>query len=214
LEPGLFLPIVENHSIRVALGEWVINTALDQISEWNAMKLKLPDSVNVGAYQLHDSHFLSNLTAALKAHPDVEPCQLEMEILETSALEDMSQVSELMQSCKDLGVSFTLDDFGTGYSSLTYLKRLPAESLKIDLSFVRDMLTNEDDLAIVQGVISLASVFHRRVIAEGVETAAHGIRLLALGCELAQGYGIARPMKASEVPNWVEAWRTGAAWTA
>src|SRR5690606_32852537 len=99
------------------------------------------------------------------------------------------------------------DDFGTGYSSLTYLKRLGAEVIKIDQSFVRDMQTDPDDLAIVQGVIGLAHAFHREVIAEGVETIAHGTLLLPLGCERAQGYGIARPMPASELPHWVQHWK-------
>jgi len=118
----------------------------------------------------------------------------------------------VMQACQALGVRFALDDFGTGYSSLAYLKRLPAEQIKIDQSFVRDMLVDEEDLAIVKGVIGLAQAFGREVIAEGVETIAHGTLLLGLGCELAQGYGIARPMPAQELPGWVARWRPDAAW--
>ena len=140
--------------------------------------------------------------------------QLELEILETSALEDVAQVSERMHACRALGVSFALDDFGTGYSSLTYLKRLPANLLKIDQSFVRDMLDDPDDLAIVKGVIGLATAFRRKIIAEGVETVAHGSRLLSLGCDLAQGHGIARPMPAAALPGWAAAWRPDVAWTA
>jgi EAL domain-containing protein (putative c-di-GMP-specific phosphodiesterase class I) len=112
-----------------------------------------------------------------------------------------------------MGVSFALDDFGTGYSSLTYLKRLPAETLKIDQSFVRDMLDDPGDLAIVNGVIGLAKSFDRMVIAEGVETRAHGELLLSIGCELAQGYGIARPMPVENVPDWVAGWHQQATWT-
>jgi EAL domain-containing protein (putative c-di-GMP-specific phosphodiesterase class I) len=108
-----------------------------------------------------------------------------------------------MHACREMDVRFALDDFGTGYSSLTYLKRLPAAVIKIDQSFVRDMLEDPDDLAIVKGVIGLAAAFKREVIAEGVETTAHGERLLALGFELAQGFGIARPMPASDLPAWV-----------
>jgi EAL domain-containing protein (putative c-di-GMP-specific phosphodiesterase class I) len=109
-------------------------------------------------------------------------------------------------------VDFSLDDFGTGYSSLTYLRRLPVTQLKIDQSFVRDMLDDADDLAILKGVIGLATAFDREVIAEGVETLAHGQALLALGCELAQGYGIARPMPGTDIPNWVKAWAKKADW--
>jgi EAL domain-containing protein (putative c-di-GMP-specific phosphodiesterase class I) len=109
-------------------------------------------------------------------------------------------------------VDFSLDDFGTGYSSLTYLRRLPVTQLKIDQSFVRDMLEDADDLAILKGVIGLARAFNREVIAEGVETLAHGQALLALGCELAQGYGIARPMPGSDIPGWARAWTQNADW--
>ena len=214
LAPGQFLHLVEGQTIGIELGEWVINTALDQISAWRAAGLELTVSVNVGAQQLQHRLFVPRLEQALTAHPDVHVGQLELEILETSALEDVSQISNLMHACLDLGVRFSLDDFGTGYSSLTYLKRLPAAVLKIDQSFVRDMLTDPDDLAIVQGVIGLAGVFRREVIAEGVETAAHGAKLLELGCELAQGYGVARPMPADVFPPWVAAWRTQAQWTA
>jgi len=107
---------------------------------------------------------------------------------------------------------FALDDFGTGYSSLTYLKRLPVSMLKIDQSFVRDMLDDTDDLTILEGVVSLATAFHREVIAEGVETVEHGEMLLQLGCELAQGYGIARPMPAADFPGWAIAWKPHPAW--
>ena len=107
---------------------------------------------------------------------------------------------------------FALDDFGTGYSSLTYLKRLPVTLLKIDQSFVRDMLDDPDDLAILEGVIGLATAFRREVIAEGVETVEHGAMLLQLGCELAQGYGIARPMPGADLPAWAATWRLDPGW--
>jgi EAL domain-containing protein (putative c-di-GMP-specific phosphodiesterase class I) len=136
---------------------------------------------------------------------------MQIEILETSALEDIDQVSRVIEKCSQMGVSFALDDFGTGYSSLTYLKRLKVALLKIDQSFVRDMLEDPDDLAILEGVIGLASAFNRQVIAEGVETPAHCTELMRLGCELAQGYGIARPMPPEQLPAWVEAWRPDAA---
>jgi EAL domain-containing protein (putative c-di-GMP-specific phosphodiesterase class I) len=138
---------------------------------------------------------------------------LELEVLETSALEDIAQVSQVIAACAQMGVMFALDDFGTGYSSLTYLKRLHVTLLKIDQSFVRDMLEDPDDLAILQGVIGLAAAFKRQVIAEGVETVAHGSLLLQLGCELAQGYGIARPMPADQLPAWAAAWQADPAWS-
>lgn len=111
-------------------------------------------------------------------------------------------------------MTFSLDDFGTGYSSLTYLKRLPAGLLKIDKSFVREMVNDPDDLSIVSGVIGLAKAFRRQVLAEGVETIAQGTMLLSLGCSLAQGYCIARPMPASEFTYWVARWQPDEAWAA
>jgi EAL domain-containing protein (putative c-di-GMP-specific phosphodiesterase class I) len=112
-----------------------------------------------------------------------------------------------------MGVTFALDDFGTGYSSLTYLKLLRVDTLKLDQSFVRDMLDDGDDLAILEGVIGLASAFRRHVIAEGVETPAHGVALMRLGCDLAQGYGIARPMPARDLPAWVASWMPDPSWS-
>jgi predicted signal transduction protein with EAL and GGDEF domain len=212
VSPLDFLPMVENHPISLVIGEWVIDSALSQISQWQSIGVKLTISVNISAYQLQQANFVERLAALLARHPDVSPHLLELEILETSAFSDINYIIATMQACMALGVKFALDDFGTGYSSLTYLKRLPASLIKIDQSFIRDMLTDADDLAIVRGVVSLAKAFQLEVIAEGVETIEHGTALLQLGCELAQGYGIAKPMPASDVPTWVEFWKPDKAW--
>ena len=212
LAPAAFLPSVEDHPLAVEIGEWVIDTALTQVSAWRAAGLDIPVSVNIGARQLQQADFVGRLRTLLAAHPQLDPSYLELEILETSALEDVAQVSQLIEACAQIGVTFALDDFGTGYSSLTYLKRLRVTLLKIDQSFVRDMLEDPDDLAILEGIIGLASAFRREVIAEGVETVAHGAMLLQLGCELAQGYGIARPMPGSELPPWSVSWQPDPTW--
>jgi diguanylate cyclase (GGDEF)-like protein/PAS domain S-box-containing protein len=214
LNPIEFLPIIENHGMSIEMGEWVIDSALTQISQWQAMGLNLSVSisVNIAAVQLQQTSFVNKLATLLAAHPNVEPHYLELEVLETSALDDVVYVSEIMTDCIALGVSFSLDDFGTGYSSLTYLKNLPASLIKIDQTFVRDMLEDADDLAIVDGVIGLAKSFKRDVIAEGVETIEHGTALLQLGCELAQGYGIAKPMPAADIPAWVNGWKPDISW--
>lgn len=212
LAPAAFLPAIEDQPVSVAMGEWVIATALKQMSRWQTMGLTMPVSVNIGARQLQDAGFVATLGRLLNAQADVASHYLELEVLETSAMEDVAYASQVMQGCKALGVHFALDDFGTGYSSLTYLKRLPAKVIKIDQSFVRDMLTDTDDLAIVRGVIGLAKAFRRQVIAEGVETIAHGKQLLLMGCELAQGYGIARPMPAADLPQWAAQWKPDAQW--
>jgi len=133
-------------------------------------------------------------------------------VIETSAIEDVVHVSKVIEDCAKLGVVFALDDFGTGYSSLTYLRRLPVAIIKIDQSFVRDMLQDPEDLAIVEGILSLANAFGRMVIAEGVESFEQGAMLLRLGCEVAQGFGIAHPMVAKEVPRWVADWKSTAKW--
>jgi diguanylate cyclase (GGDEF)-like protein/PAS domain S-box-containing protein len=214
LAPMTFLPVIEDHPLAVDVGEWVIDAAMTQMETWHAAGLDLPVSVNIGARQLQQADFVARLQAILSRHPHIiNPASLELEVLETSALADMAQVSQVIEDCTAMGVKFALDDFGTGYSSLTYLKQLRVALLKIDQSFVRDMLDDPDDLAILQGVISLASAFKREVIAEGVETVAHGTALLQLGCELAQGYGIARPMPPEQLPAWAASWRPDVAWS-
>lgn len=214
LQPAAFLPVIEDHPLAIDIGEWVIDTALTQAQRWQASGLNIPVSVNVGARQLQQAGFVERLRQILADHPQVQPSSLELEILETSALEDLARVSQVMADCQKIGVSFALDDFGTGYSSLTYLKRLPVRALKIDRSFVRDMLDDPDDLSILDGVLGLAIAFHREVIAEGVETLAHGALLLQLGCDLAQGYGIARPMPGDHLAPWAASWRVNPDWAA
>jgi len=212
LPPLTFLPVIEDHPLAIDVGEWVISTALKQIDTWQSMGLSIKISVNIGARQLQQSDFLERLKYLLGLNPNVSPSMLELEVLETSALEDMSKISRIMSECKKLGIGFALDDFGTGYSSLTYLKHLPVSLLKIDQSFVRDMLYDPDDLAILEGVLGLGMAFHREVIAEGVESIEHGTMLLQLGCELAQGYAIARPMPADKFPAWAASWKSDPSW--
>ena len=133
--------------------------------------------------------------------------RLQIEVLETVALNDIATVKEIIESCRELGVGFALDDFGTGYSSLSYLTGLPVDTLKIDQSFVRDMLTDKGDMAIVQGIILLAQAFGLHIVAEGIETEAQYQALLNMGCESGQGYEIARPMPAGKLPSWYAAFR-------
>lgn len=206
LFPGAFLPLIENHPYYIEVGEWVIDEAFAQLTKWHQQGFILPVSLNIGAHHLQQECFTLNLSKRFAANPNVHPSQIELEILESSALEDLSNTSNIMKACCELGVNFSLDDFGTGYSSLTYLKRLPVNMLKIDQSFVRDMLTDLEDLSIIEGIIGLASAFNHQVIAEGVETPAHCERLLELGCELAQGYAFAKAMPADKIPDWVKDW--------
>lgn len=213
LPPAQFLPLIESHQINIELGEWVIHSVLTQMEKWSTSGLDLPVSANISALQLQQPNFPARLAVILAAHPLVDPSKLELEIVETSALNNMTEITKLMNQCLKLGVSFTLDDFGTGYSSLTYLRRLPVNILKIDQSFVRDMLEDSNDLAIIQGVIGLADAFNRQVIAEGVENSAQGKKLHAMGCDLAQGFGIAKPMPARELRHWLKGWESDRVWT-
>ena len=212
LPPGMFLPVIEDHPLAVELGEWVMETALAQMESWHAEGFDVPVSVNVSAIELQQTDFADRLRVRLAAHPQVKPSDLELEVVETSAMQDIVRTSQVLASCREAGVSIGLDDFGTGYSSLTYLKRLPANVLKIDQSFVRDMLEEPENLTILEGVLGLAAAFNRQVIAEGVETAEHGLMLLQMGCDLAQGFGIAASMPAREFRSWAAAWRPDPRW--
>lgn len=212
LLPAQFLPVMEGTALAMEVGEWVMECALRQIEEWNRQGLDLAVSVNVSAQQLQSAEFEGQLRRLLEKHPGVKPHRLELELLENGALTEMAEVVALIEMCGKMGVAFSLDDFGTGYSSLSYLRRLPFDALKIDRTFVRDMLDDPEDLTLLEGVLGLATAFRRQPVAEGVESVEHGMMLLRLGCEQGQGYGIARPMPAAEMAAWARAWRPYAEW--
>lgn len=212
LLPASFLPYIEGSAVAIQLGHWVLAEAMAQMSRWAAHGLLLPVSVNISGHHLQHGDFAQHLADLLDTHPDVPAERLEIEISESTAMEDVEQVARIIRACSALGVSFALDDFGTGYSSLTYFRRLPARTLKIDKSFVRDILEDQEDLAIVKGVVALADSFGRQVIAEGLESIEHGPPLLAIGCNSAQGYGIAHPMPADAFPEWAANWTAPALW--
>ncbi|MBR7745664.1 EAL domain-containing protein [Undibacterium baiyunense] len=212
LSPAEFLSYIHGSALDQKLGEWVIQEALTQGEIWHQQGLAISISVNISADHLLHRDFSTHLAFALSQHSAMPAHCFELEVLETAAIVDIEQAVDILQSCRRLGVRFSLDDFGTGYSSLTYLRKLPIDTLKIDQSFVRDMLHDAEDLGIVEGVIRLANAFHREVIAEGVETLAHGAALLNLGCHLAQGYGVARPMPAEQLKAWSEQWQAEQAW--
>ncbi|MGC9457664.1 MAG: EAL domain-containing protein, partial [Halothiobacillaceae bacterium] len=206
LAPGQFLDEISAADLDIALGEWVIREALDQQTRWREAGLAIDLSINVSARHLLDAGFEPFLAEMLAAHPRVPPDSIELEILETAALANVEEAAGTLIRCRKLGVHFSLDDFGTGYSSLSYLRALPVDMLKIDQSFVRDMLEDPSDLSIVEGVIGLGDAFNRRVIAEGVETDRHADTLLGMGCPRVQGFGIARPMASESLDDWVRAW--------
>lgn len=212
LEPSEFLPLIENHALGIELDAWVLGGALRQIAHWQALGLPMTVSVNVSAYQLQQSDFAERLGKLLAAHPEVKPACLQIEMMEAGSLEGMAGAAAVIEACTSLGVTFALTKFGVESHSLSHLLRLPVKLLKIDQIFMREMLNGPDNLAVLESVIGLASAFRCEVIAEGVETAEQIAKLLQLGCELGQGYGIARPMPADQMPGWVTSWRSDPAW--
>lgn len=212
LTPAQFIDLFNGSELESELGHWVLDRTLRQIAEWQQRDLSLKVSVNISALHLLSPNFVESLQDLLSAHPGLNPKQLELEVLETAAMDDMQRAVDVMNRCKALGVYFALDDFGTGYSSLAYFRRLPVDMLKIDQGFVRDMLVDQEDFTIVESVVQLAQAFNRPVIAEGVETLEHAAKLIQLGCILGQGYGIARPMPANDLDDWSRNWQQQAAW--
>ena len=201
--PATFLPLIEHTGLSSGVGDWVLQRGLEQLAQWQNEGLDITLSVNISARHLQEANFAQRLTQLLAQHPPEVSTHLIIEVLETAALADVDHTCQLMRSCQALGVRFALDDFGTGYSTLTYLKRLPLDLLKIDRSFVHNMLGDAQDLAIVEGVIGLSKTFRCTVVAEGVETEAQAQRLIEMGCFVGQGNGIAKAMPLSELAGWM-----------
>ncbi len=212
LPPGAFIAQLAGHPVSIEIGDWVIEAALAQLARWKDAGFDTAVSVNIDTSQLYDPHFGPRLERQLADHPSIAPTQFGIEILETGALEDLDRVAELVDDLRAMGSSVALDDFGTGFSSLTLLKRLHADFIKIDRSFVMELLEDREHALIIDSVVALSRNFGRSVLAEGVETEAHGVLLLELGCDLAQGFGIARPMPAEQVTEWVDRWQPPASW--
>lgn len=210
--PAEFLPLIEQDDLIVRLGEWVVVEAMNKLAELHASGHKLSISVNVAAHQFLHGHFADRLAALLTDFPPELVRYLQIEILESAALQDVGLVTRLIQEHRSAGVGFALDDFGTGFSSLAHLKHLPVDTLKIDQSFVHDMLNDPGDLSIVQAVIRLAQSFQRQVVAEGVESIEQLLMLMALGCDVVQGYMIARPMRASALQAWLVDFQADPRW--
>ncbi len=208
LPPSEFLPIIQNHPLYVEVGNYVIHTALSDLNKWQMLGFNTVVSVNVDAKQLNQHDFVAQLKMALEEYPYFKAGSLELEILETTDLYDRTDARQIIDSCQALGVDFALDDFGTGYSSLTYLRQFPVNTIKIDRSFISEMTKNTTDLAIVESMVSLSLILERDVIAEGVETVEQGDMLLKMGCELAQGYVVARPMPRDKIQEWIKVWQS------
>jgi len=197
--PGDFIPLAEERGLIVAIGRWVIQAACRQLRDWRLAGLKAPRvAVNLSARQFASDNLVEDLLDALALY-GVAPSALEVELTESVLMADPERANEVLQQLHAIGVRIAIDDFGTGYSSLSYLKRFPAQTVKIDRSFIRGLPSDRDDTAITQAVIAMAHSLGLGVVAEGVETPEQLELLRRLGCDEAQGYLLGRPMPASDL---------------
>ncbi|MBG6181785.1 putative bifunctional diguanylate cyclase/phosphodiesterase [Arthrobacter sp. CAN_A1] len=204
LAPAAFIDFAEESGLILPLGAWVIDAAVAQQAEWHRSAPDRPPvrmSINISAIQLNDPRLEEMVTETLFCH-NVDPGLLTLEITETALTEDPVAALRTLQILNSLGVRLSIDDFGTGHSSLTYLKRFPIHELKIDRSFIAGLTTDSKDRAIVASCIQLAQATNLIAVAEGVETPDQLHTLMALGCDLAQGYFYTRPMSAEDLEPW------------
>jgi len=202
--PGSFIGLAEVSGLIEPLGQWILRTACRQIAEWGCRPetAALRVAVNISARQLHHPDFVQQVLAVL-AEAGADPRRLELELTESHLVEDVDGAVAKMHALKVRGVRLSLDDFGTGYSSLSYLKRLPLDQLKIDQSFVRDLLIDANDLSLVKAIIDMGRSLQLAVIAEGVETQAQRDMLAQAGCNHFQGYLYSRPVPVDELAPWL-----------
>ena len=217
LQPDEFLPLIAEHYLNIELGEWVVKNALAQLHLWQSQGLKIPISINIHANHLTQTGFVEALQKMLAQYPDYIFGSLELEIIESCVINNSGDIRRIMLHCQALGVAFALDDFGTGYSSLNAIKQLPARTIKIDRSFIRSCFlkkidTHATDIAILEGLHHIASKIGCQLIAEGVETIKQGEMLIEIGYEQAQGFAIAKPMPAEDIPDWLNTWTPPKEW--
>ena len=200
VSPGDFIPVTEETGLIIPIGDWVIREACEQIKQWatHPVLAGVTVAVNIATSQISSPNFVERVLNII-AQTNAPPQMLKLELTESALARDSDSVVERMRALRMAGIQFSLDDFGTGYSSLSYLKRLPIDQIKIDQSFVRDLLTDQDDAMIAKTIINLAIDFGMGVIAEGVETEAQQAFLERLGCHAFQGYLYARPMPARDL---------------
>jgi EAL domain-containing protein (putative c-di-GMP-specific phosphodiesterase class I) len=203
VSPAVFIPLAEDTGLILPLGQWVLETACAQLTTWAACPStahwKL--AVNVSARQFRQPLFVAQVLATL-AHTGANPQRLKLELTESLLVDNVADVISKMEALKEVGVGFSLDDFGTGYSSLSYLKRLPLDQLKIDQSFVRDLLSDADDAVIARAVVAMGHSLGLQVIAEGVETAQQRDVLAHMGCDAYQGYFFGYPAAAADLAKF------------
>lgn len=204
VSPGEFIPVAEESGLIVPIGKWILETACAQIASWgeNERLNSLTIAVNISARQFNQANFVAEVRAIL-AQTGANPKRLKLELTESLLVSNVGNIVSKMNELRAMGVNFSLDDFGTGYSSLSYLKQLPFDQLKIDQSFVRDILFDPNDAAIAKTIVGLAASMNLNVIAEGVETESQRKVLSSFGCKCYQGYLYGAPMPANEFEDFV-----------
>ncbi|MDR8365648.1 EAL domain-containing protein [Pseudomonas sp. JL3] len=208
--PDLFIPLAEQNGTIIAIGEWVLDQACKQLREWHDQGFELRMAVNLSTVQLHHAELPRVVNNLLQMYR-LPPRSLELEVTETGLMEDISTAAQHLLSLRRSGALIAIDDFGTGYSSLSYLKSLPLDKIKIDKSFVQDLLDDDDDATIVRAIIQLGKSLGMQVIAEGVETAEQEAYIISEGCHEGQGYHYSKPLPARELSAYLkQAQRTNA----
>ncbi len=202
ISPGEFMPMAEQTDLMIPLTEWVLESALSQLSKWHEAGIDVAVAVNASARNLHDLSFASRVDEAIR-RSGVDPSWLEVEITESSVMADRSRSILTIERLREIGVQVSVDDFGTGYSSFDYLKNLPINTIKIDSSYVTSMKNNERMRIIVKAIVNLARELGLKTVAEGVETLEVLQDLGEIGCDMAQGFYISRPAPAGEITNWM-----------
>lgn len=206
IPPSKFIPVAERSGLIIPIGEWVLQEACKQAQEWRTSHNN-PDlvvAVNLSAIQFKRGTLIDTVTRALKIS-ELPPRNLELELTESILLQDINEVKVILRKLTEIGVRLSIDDFGTGYSSLTYLKQLAVEKLKIDRSFVQDMVDDKDDAAIVKAIINLGHTLELDIIAEGVETEQQVTLLREYDIDKIQGYFFSRPLPVDEITAFINA---------
>jgi EAL domain-containing protein (putative c-di-GMP-specific phosphodiesterase class I) len=205
VQPSLFVPVAEECGLILPIDRWVLREACRQAQAWRQAGFpQITIAVNTSAIDFHDESFLKNIRLTLK-ETGLDPCYLKIELTESVLMRDAEFTNSVLGALSDLGVKLGIDDFGTGYSSLSYLRQFPIDTLKIDQSFVNNMINNSDDASIVSAVISLGKTLKLHVIAEGVETPEQLAFLKAQRCDEAQGFFLGRPMAADALASLLKA---------
>lgn len=211
--PDQFIPLAETSDLAIDIGRFVLEQGIAQVAKWHSQGLEWRIGINISPRHLQHPRFIDDVAGILAKYPNLPSHTIELEIIESAALEDIDEIVDMMKNARNvLGVSWALDDFGTGHASLTYLRRLPTQTLKIDRSFVDNITQDVSDLIMVEGMTALAASFRREALAEGMESLEAGRLLVQIGCHCAQGYAIARPMPPDALEEWAKHWRPDPAW--